>query len=469
MRTYLKVAVAVGLAALIAGGAYVYFTTTSRLIHIGEMRIDPQAAINPTREYHLVLWEHDLPLPWDDASHDEYLQAAIEEFQSVYPNVRIDVERLEWREGDARLRESLDRGDPPDVYGMPLGARKADSPLQIPVGPYMSEESRADMMRQALRAVSHEGDVWAWPRWIQPRVWMAREDLSDALAESRTAWGFERLSETLTAVKQETGAWGLAVNPYEPSLFADVMIGSTGRNLIDTDGSRGWSVDTMTAALAFFRSLIDAKLMDTNADLMARTRLLRFWNKQAAIIAPLTPWMLRHILTRAGVLDLEGSVPESAEHKAAAIPPPVVSEVQSFHPSTVGGYAVYMQKVYQGDDHTKAAMLLAEHLSRRLGPWEAAQLFAVPAHPASWEAWREDSGLPDKELDLLISWAERAVAPPVLDTHALQQSRAIEEIIGSELPKVWQNVSSREVAESIARKVDGLRAQAPNPTELPNR
>lgn len=469
MRTYLKIVVAVGLIALIAGGAFVYYSTTNRLIQIGELRIDPKSQIDPNREYHLVVWEHDFPLPWDKESHAEALQAAIDEFEKVYPNIRVDIERLEWSEGYARLRESLDQGDPPDVYGMPLGARRADTELQVPVSPYMSDESREDHLAQALRAVTFEDEIWSWPRWILPRVWVGREDLTSTLAESRTAWSFERLTQALTAVKQETGARGIAVNPYDPSLFADVMIASTGQNLIGKDGNRGWSVEFMEAGLTFFRTLIDLGLMESDADRMARTRLLQFWNKRTAVIAPVTPWMLRHILTRAGVLHLEESLPDDTEHKALALPPPAASEEHSAHPANVGGYVVFMQSEYQGDDHTKASMTLAEHLSRRLGPWEAAQLFGVPAHPTSWDAWREDAGLPEKELDLLIEWVRRAVAPPVLDTHAHQQQKAIEEIVGAEFPKLWKNVSPRDIAESIARKVDGLRAQAPSPSKLPNR
>lgn len=462
MKSYSAAIALILTLALGAGGMFMYHSYVNRLITSGELRIDPNAKIDPEREYKLVVWEHEVPLPWETGSHRTALEAAVEEFQRAYPNITVELTMFEWYDNHGKLREALERGTPPDVYGMPLGARMIDSGLQIPVDAYMSRESKEDHLPQALASLHFNGRVWAWPRWVLPHVWVAREDLSERLAHARDGWNAEELIETLAEVKQSTGAWGLVLNPYDPSLFVDVMVATTGKNLIGPQGERAWSTQDMERGLEFFHTLIERGLTERDPRLMSRTRLAIFWNRQAALVAPVNPWLLRHLLVRAEVLGGEEDDVESL-HAALAVPPPSAGGAVRAHPATVSGYIVFRQEVYAGDDHTGVAMALAEHLSRRMGPWEASHLFAVPAHPTAWNAWREDSGLPEKELDLLISWAENALGPPVLDVNALKQSRSSEQIIAEEFAKVWQGVAPEQIAENIARRVDGLRATLSRP------
>src|SRR5690606_17771423 len=250
------------------------------------------------------------------------------------------------------------------------------------------------------------------------------------------------------------------LNPFDASAFFEVMVASTGKNPIGRDGSREWSVDEITHGLAFFQELIAQGLTGRDAAGMARRRLAEFWNRRAAMIGPVNPWLLRHLMTRGGVVD-DGAGPEgSASHLALAVPPPTFLDASSRArlPAVISGYVVFRQQAYQGDDHTRAAMALAEHLSRRLGPWEAAHLFAVPAHPSAWPAWRDDAGLPAKELDLLVEWTRSAIGPPLRDAFAHVQDRAIETVLATSFPKLWEGQEPRALAEEIAAGIDGLRA-----------
>lgn len=461
MRKLAKVALWAGIVTLVAGGAYLYTTWNRRLIPSGSVRIDPQARIDPSRSYQIVVWVPEAPLPWDRGAHRGAVSEAAEQFARVFPNIEIRVEFLPWHEGHARLREALALGQPPDVYAMPQGARKVSDELQVPAGPYLSEESRADHLPRALELVHLDGYEWAWPTWIRPHVWVARADLHQELAQSIPAWTAAHLEPLLARIRQESGVRGLALNPFDPSLFMDVMARSTGRNLIGPDGERAWSVEEMEAALAFFASMIERGLTWPNAEAMSRARLAHFWNRQAALVAPVNPWLLRHLLVRGGALNAGDTAPESARRQAAVVPPPAVGDESGSYPATVGGFVLFRQREYKGDDHTKAAAMVAEHLARRLGPWEAAQLLAVPAHPTTWDAWRADAALPEPVYDLFVLWASRAVAPPVHDDHAHQQQKAAERVIAAQFPRLWQGDAPRQIAEAIALHVDGLRAEVP--------
>lgn len=458
-----RVAVFVAVALALIGG-YRYYLYLDRLIPVGDLRIDPMAEIDPEREYHLIVWEHDVPLPWEPASRRKALDEAIAEFRKVWPNIFVEVQVLPWHADHSRLREALADGNPPDVYGMPLGARKIDADWQVPVQPYLGSEAKDDLLPSAVRALSDEAGLWAWPKWVMPRLWVVREDLTPSLQRGRTSWAKEEFLSALAEAKTKAGANGLLINPYEPNAFFEIMVATTGKNLIGPDGTRHWSVEEIAQGLAFFEELIQRGLTERNRDTMARTRLARFWNRQAAALAPVNPWLLRHLMTRGGVTG-DGRDNDEAGHLVLASPPPTLHEdaASPRHPAVVSGYVVFRRQAHPGDDHVRAAMALAEHLSRRLGPWEAARLFAAPAHPSAWPTWREDAGLPGKELDLLIEWSRAAVGPPLDDRFAHVQQRAMESVIATHFPKLWEGGDPSQIAQEIAVLVDGLRAMVKLP------
>lgn len=467
MRRIGKAILSAATFALVAGGIFYYWSHANRLISVGDVRIDPKASIDPDREYHLVLWEHEVPLPWDEGSHRKALADAIDEFTKVWPNVTVDVHIFEWYEGHGRLREALAVGDPPDVYGMPMGVRLIDPDWQVPIDGYLTQEASVDLFESARRAVTHDGRTWAWPRWILPSLWVAREDLTALLETGRPSWTAEEFLRVAADAKTKAGAFGLVANPYDPNLFVDVMVASTGKNLIGADGRRAWSIQEIEEGLSFFQALIGRGLTDSDAQRMSRTRLANFWNQRAAVISPTTPWLMRHLLTRGGVSSEgergHGALPAEATHLALPVPPPAIARGPGALRASIAGYAVFRQEPYRGDDRTRLAMHLAEHLSRRLGPWEAAHLLAVPAHPSALERWRTDAGLPEKELQLIVEWAGKALAPPLVDAFAQQQERAAQEALAEEFLKLWSGGEPADLAVRIAAAVDGMRAEVGHP------
>src|SRR5690606_14004466 len=110
----------------------------------------------------------------------------------------------------------------------------------------------------------------------------------------------------------------------------------------DESGRRAWSVEEMEAALQLFAALVDRGLTGADAARMSRTRLASFWNRQAAAVAPVNAWLLRHLLARGGVPgDPEGD--RGTGQASVPVPPPSVSGAQH-HPAVVGGYAVFRRQ-----------------------------------------------------------------------------------------------------------------------------
>src|SRR5690606_8416522 len=80
-------------------------------------------------------------------------------------------------------------------------------------------------------------------------------------------------------------------------------------------------------------------------------RVARFIDN-GAVIAPLNPWLYRHLQDRYGEDMVLLPVPHGGVHPE--VPPLVPS-----------GYAVFARADYPGDDHLRLAMELAHFLSRR--------------------------------------------------------------------------------------------------------
>src|SRR5690606_2981544 len=92
--------------------------------------------------------------------------------------------------------------------------------------------------------------------------------------------------------------------------------------------------------------------------------------------------ILHHAFTRTGEIthDSERAGPQSGSSQLTITSAPFVGDHLNGSLGIVAGYAVFMRQQHVGDDHTKAAMLVAQHLSRRAGNWEAANMLTVPAY-----------------------------------------------------------------------------------------
>lgn len=455
-----------GLLALIVvglafGGWHVY-QWQSRLVDVGGVRIDPMTEINPSRRYEVVLWEPDLFIPGSGtAQQRQAVLEAVRELSRIYPNISVEVVFVDPAELPDKLQEALDAGVPPDIAGTMLGHR-FDTPLQIPITPFLSEVNRADLAAPTIAAVSLNDTMWAWPRWITMDLWLHHASIGGSAISSGA------LDDDAFIERSQAAQHVLAYNAYDPRLFAGIITATSGHGLFDESGTVQWTEDVMLEAASFLYNL-----RQPQPEQASRSRLERFWEKQATAVAPVNHLLLHHAFTRVGEL----THPEATDattgdtHSVLAVTsPPYFGEHLAGVSGYVAGYAVFRREPHVGDDHTQAVMLVADHLSRRLGLWQASRLLAVPAHPSSLSKWAIGSGLPAVHTTALVALAER-LTPPSAHRHiAVLEAEALDKVIAPKLfdllagrlePQSFVQAVQRELGAIAATRLGTLRAIQP--------
>lgn len=96
--------------------------------------------------------------------------AAVAAFEKHHPEIDVIVVGLPWtREGDLKLRAVLLNRRKIDLFRVTNDQLPdyvlSKGQLLSPADPYLTDADRADIARTALEAVTHDGQVMAWPLW----------------------------------------------------------------------------------------------------------------------------------------------------------------------------------------------------------------------------------------------------------------------------------------------------------------
>lgn len=414
--------------ALVVTGWYVY-TWQARLITVGDLRIDPLAPIDPARRYVIVVWLEDLHMPTvRPEQHRAATAAAIAELNEVYPNISVFVEYFGVGELSARLEEALTAGVGPDIAGL-LGGSRVSPGRQVPIDPYLSAESRLDMIPTAEVAVRQGDRLWAWPRWLTFNVWVAHAPFAqemheavphaDTLLTQATAWSASR---NLPAI---------AYNGYDPHLWFDVYVASGGERLFSEDGELRIDVEAAERSATLLTQWVAEGVMSRQVANASRSRLAAFWDRRAALMMPANHLLLHHALSRTGELahDEDGRDAHTQPAPLSLLAPVYTGDHWQGVPGHAAVYVALLRDEHAGDDHTRAVMHVGEHLSRRLGLWEAVHLLAVPAHPTSLHKWETATGMRPEMASQLIDWSSRMIAPPVDRAVAQIEAEALSQVV----------------------------------------
>src|SRR5690606_2228975 len=168
------------LAGLLLLGAVAVWPLATRgpLLQVGDVRVRPDAPIDPDRTFRLVLWEENVVLSGAGTTYRSFLEERVEAFQRNYPNVTIHMELFPPGEAANRLQAALASGRPPDVYGS-LTPRLFDRDYQVPVEAFLPRPSGGNppFLPSAWQALSDQGHVWGWPRWVRFNTWAGHRGL----------------------------------------------------------------------------------------------------------------------------------------------------------------------------------------------------------------------------------------------------------------------------------------------------
>lgn len=507
-----------GTAALVAVAALAFGGWRwQRSIPVGGVRVDPLAALRPDRTYRVVVWDTDIPLPWSETPYTQAAREAIEAFQKDHPNVVIDYHLIDQAASESRLESAFEAGTPPDVFGTPGHLALYSPDWQVPMERYLTPEEAADLAPAARQAVAgaqaravRRPRLWGWPRWVAPVHWIGRSDLLRQFGleapAAVTAWNYDQALTVLRAHKAARGArtGGLGVDPASAAVFASLMGAAGFPDLFGPQGEVLWTRDALRPVAQFIGQLAEGDLVASPLQEMARQRIGLLESGRALMIAPVNAWSTHHLFQsfeeapaaaapsdgslddRAASADYAGWDPgtialavqarQLTDQKLAVLPLPApqaadrgAAAAQAGSNAAVSAYVVFRQRPFPGSDQVRAAMLVAAHLSRQLGPWVAQRLGVVPAFGAALAEWQEKAPLPAAVLQRLADWASRA-RPRVLARPLQKEAdRLLTDVIAPQLLLLWSGqLSPADFVDRVAPELERAGAQRRNSTITQN-
>lgn len=390
-----------------------------------EFVLDPQAQVDMSKTYRLVLWDERLPLPARMSGEQERaIKQAILEFNQLYPNVSVDVTLIDYGKMDSELRKAISKGTPPDV-AMVAGGRRPYR-FQLPVTKFLEDLGEPQYFPPTLIRSCFEEDVWFWPSWSLVRVM--------ALNRRLTGNAFSQVGQERQGALDEIGdgQWAISLRqlrhimPYvkgkmvwqggDAEMFTSLLLGE-GVHLVQADLTTGWTKERILAASELVEDMMTKKYLSfTTGNLLEM-----FYTEQAAIIAPVGAWVIEKVPKKSGGGGLKpadiGLMPLPANAAFGPAPP------KDF------GVAVFRQEKWKGAAHTRLAMEFARLYAKYMGLFYATVRWGVPAY-----------------LPLHGLWAEK------LQIDAEQQAAILTAASGSSmlmLPENWERVQQQVYEEIV--------------------
>lgn len=441
-----------GLLVLMGLGVALWLARAGPTVRVGEVTIDPRAPINPERTYRLILWEENVVLSGAGTTYRTFLEDRVEAFREVHPNVTVEFQLLSPGEAVNRLEGALASGQPPDVYGS-LSPRLFDRNYQVPVDAFLprARDGEPHFLPAAWEALTADGQVWGWPRWIRFITWAGRRSLLagtglDVDQAAQEGWTFP---QALASLAQAGGGQmpGLLVHPQEPELVRSLMAAG-GHGLMLQEGSLAWSQDAIEEVAAFLVAARQQTRMPRNLEAAARERVARFLQGRVGVITPVRPELAAHLLR---------TVPRE---ELVLLPPPR-PEGRPFHvPADLAAYLVFRQTPYQGDDQTRLAMELARFLIQSKDAWVSSQFPAVPALLSDQALWQREAPWPEATSQALLRWAEAAVTPSLDPDEAAVLRQMDDQVLAPWLARLWDEEAPSAWAAGLYQ---ALLDQVPEP------
>ena len=398
-RTWLRLLVvalgALAAAGLALGGWWVRF---GHRFEAAGLTIDPRARIDPERRYQLVVWDEVIAVPWAAETYAEVLAQAVAEFQERWPNAEVRLSLVDPHASQGHLAAAVAAGRPPDVYGTVRGLVVYPS-HQIPATPYLPAVSGDEppyFQAAALAGLTYDGAVWGWPRGLWWSVWLA-----NAALLARAGLDVERVLSQGWTWREFTDAAGRLSGAVNAMLVLDATSVATLEHLMLNAGAGGYAFDAgfnesaLAQVAGILRGLIERRAIPADAEAASRTRLQRLFEERAAVIGPVGPTLVQAVLRRR---------PE----QFTPVPIPHLENAAMVAPMEPGGYFVFRQDAYQGDDHVRLAMELAQWLAGRTEAWLAETLGVIPARTDALHAWQQLAPLDARSKSFLAGYLQHA-------------------------------------------------------------
>lgn len=383
-----------------------------------ETVIDPDAALDPQRTYIIEYWDVELPQALDP--HGKYrpvVEKAVAEYCTANPGIDVRLRWLQWTEAEEELARVLRDGNPPDIFADWQGIARWDHVLQIPASTWLNKE----YLTEAGKNMSaHEGKIWAWPLMYWPLGLLAMASSTGISAEDLEAaisspWDWPQFVQWL----QSTGLQ-LVVNDWESEFTAQALVASTGC------GWGQWGGQELHQVFAGLELAARGGLVAKGRN----TQILQGEDVIGGVSPALMFW-------------LKENYPDD---QVLLLPLPAAGPTR-YLPITGANLLQFRQLNYKGDDHGRAAAMVAEFLAREQGSHLAGLLGAASPWGGSQQ---ESQGFPSWYSTLLREASTLGVPSRRVDKAGVRKEQESRMHTAVLLAQFWAGeISPEELAQGF--------------------
>ncbi|MCI8415941.1 MAG: carbohydrate ABC transporter substrate-binding protein [Lachnospiraceae bacterium] len=122
----------------------------------------PQVSVLSDLEAEITWWVYPIFVQGEGGAAGDYEQELIAQFQQYYPNIRVNLEMLDYENGPARLEEAVGSGTTPDVLFDQPGRIQgyAQKGVLADLSALFTEERKADLVNQEILSACSYGDAY---------------------------------------------------------------------------------------------------------------------------------------------------------------------------------------------------------------------------------------------------------------------------------------------------------------------
>lgn len=380
----------------------------------GQEPIDPRVKLDPEKTYSVVYWDMEPPWVLDPQGlYKPGVEALVEDFCLDNPGITVEVVWLDWADGEDLLTAALRDGVPPDIWADWQGLARMDHVLQVPAGIWLDSEL---LTAAGKRAASHQGQTWAWPRWLWPGGLLTVRsslDMTDQELEKlvQSSWDWEEFGKWLDIVDMHVD-----VNDWQMEFSSQALLAATGYGYGNWGGQE---MDEIFTALEVLKSR-------GRVGVGEYSKITGGNNIIGGAAPALVTWLTENLPGEETVL----------------LPLPGVGGV-NYYPVTAANLVQFKQLKYRGDDHTRAAAMLGEYLAVNQGGALAEIFWAAPAFRQS----QGSSQLPQWYRVALEDCLETGVPNHAVDWRGRKTEMSFRVQAGQVLTDFWSGkANGQEIA-----------------------
>jgi ABC-type glycerol-3-phosphate transport system substrate-binding protein len=386
--------------------------------------VDPDTHLDPARSYTVVYWDVDLPALFDPQGlYKPAVEKLAADFSNEYPMIAVEVRWLPWAEAEEELRKALRDGNPPDLWAEWQGLARMDHVLQVPASIWLDPELLAPAGR---RVVSHDGQIWAWPRWLWPRGLLIFRDSLALGNEELEKLIFSQWDWTLLGEWLARNDLYLDVNDWQGEFSAQVLLAATGY------GVGQWGGQELNQVFAALEVLMRQGRISASGEYRKITRGKNMVGGTAPVFAT---WLVENM----------------PEEQLVLLPIPSVNPETVYYPMSSANLVQFRQAKYKGDDHSLAAALVAEYMAMGQARELSAAFWAVPAWiNGEWD----NSNLPTWYYSFLVDAAQKGMPLYCVDRLGRAEEMRTRKLMNAVLQDFW---AGKADAHDVARRLEELR------------